>query len=242
MANKPAKTSAQRGVPSNVTYVTGWTTTSRPRSTGLWSIPNGTRHEKRASATNKQASCWRLIHLALPICFAALLALTLTGCHATHVEKPLTQGLPDDPTSAQLEFWHGLEGRPVTCNDEAFHGLLLFADGKDESPGYPARVATLKLRKWLPAGFDRPADESVQRGTIAVALVQVLKIHGGWALSLLGPTPRYATRKLVYMDLFPPSSPEQAFSGSEFVGIIARAEDYQAGDHGTAPATELNAK
>jgi hypothetical protein len=46
-------------------------------------------------------------------------------------------------------------------------------------------------------------------------------------MRLLGPTPRYATRELVYLNLFPPSSPHQLFSGNDIVSIIGRAEDYQ---------------
>jgi hypothetical protein len=78
----------------------------------------------------------------------------------------------------------------------------------------------------------------VQRGVVAVALVTALKIDGGWALTLMGPTPRYATRELVYRNLFPMSSPEQTFSGAEFVGIMGKAEDYMA-EHGMdlAPPT-----
>jgi hypothetical protein len=47
---------------------------------------------------------------------------------------------------------------------------------------------------------------------------------------------------MVYLNLFPPSSPEQTFSGSEFVGIIGRAEDYQLGHPDEKPATDLAAK
>jgi hypothetical protein len=49
-------------------------------------------------------------------------------------------------------------------------------------------------------------------------------------LSVLGPTPRYATRELQYIGVYPPSSPEQVFSGTELVGIMGRVEDYQRGN------------
>jgi hypothetical protein len=162
-----------------------------------------------------------------PAVVVVAMVLVLCGCEAPKVAKPLTHSLPADPLSAQMEFWHGLENRPLTCNDEAFHGLLLFIDGSDDSKDYSERVHALKSRHLLGDSFDRPADEAVQRGTIAVALVKVLKIKGGLVMSVIGPLPRYATRELVYMDLYPPSSPQQTFSGSEFVGIIGKAEDYQ---------------
>ena len=43
----------------------------------------------------------------------------------------------------------------------------------------------------------------------------------------VGAGPRYATRELQYEGLYPPSSPNQTFSGAEFVGVIGRIEDYQ---------------
>ena len=50
---------------------------------------------------------------------------------------------------------------------------------------------------------------------------------------------RYAMRELVYMDLFPPSTPNQTFSGAEYLGIIGRIEDYQRGDNPELPAQQL---
>jgi hypothetical protein len=51
--------------------------------------------------------------------------------------------------------------------------------------------------------------------------------------------PRYATRELMYLDLYPPSSPQQTFSGTEFLGIIGRIEDYQRGNATDLPAAQL---
>src|SRR5207244_859894 len=114
-----------------------------------------------------------------------------------------------------------------TCNDEAFHGVLLFVDGRDTAADYAGRVRLLKSRKLLAEGFDRPGDEAVERGVLASAIVRVLAMKGGWAMHLLGPVPRYAVRELQRRGVYPPSSPEQTFSGAEFVSIIGRMEDYQ---------------
>jgi hypothetical protein len=40
---------------------------------------------------------------------------------------------------------------------------------------------------------------------------------------------------LVYLELYPPSTPNQTFSGAEYVGIIGRIEDYQRGENGDIP-------
>src|SRR5438067_2623124 len=99
-----------------------------------------------------------------------LLLMLITGCHTAKVAQPLTGKLSGNDPDSQLEFWHTLATRPVTSNDEAFHGLLLYADGQDAAKDYAARVSELKLRKMLPANFDRPADMDVERGTLAVEI------------------------------------------------------------------------
>lgn len=155
------------------------------------------------------------------------------------VREPLTNTTAGGSARQQLDFWHGLADHPVVCNDEAFHGLLLFFDGSDSAATYSRRVETLRQKKMLPRGFDAPADEAVTRGTLAVALVRGLKMNGGWALTLLGPTPRYATRELIYRGVYPASSPWQTLSGNELVGIMGKAEDFQRGDLEGQPAVDI---
>jgi hypothetical protein len=171
----------------------------------------------------------------VPPIIAIVLMLLVAGCHSAKVAQPLTGKLAGNDPDSQLEFWHTLATRPVTSNDEAFHGLLLYADGNDPANDYQGRVAILKQRKMLPQKFDRPADEAVQRGPLALAIVRLLKIKGGAMLQLTG-APRYAVRELMFMELYPPSGTHQTFSGTEYLGIIGRLEDYQRGNAADAPA------
>jgi hypothetical protein len=163
----------------------------------------------------------------------------VSGCHTAQVAEPLTQKLGGSDADTQMEFWHQLADRPVTCNDEAFHGLLLYLDGKDDNADYAARVASMKSRGLLPASFDRPASESVTRGNLAVAIAHALNIKGGLIMHLgASNVPRYATRELIYLEIYPASSPQQTFSGTEFLGIMGKVEDWQRGNV-DVPATEL---
>src|SRR5689334_920214 len=98
-------------------------------------------------------------------CYVLAFLLALGGCQATKPGKPLTPQLAGNDPGQQLEFWHSLTSEPVTTNDQAFHGLLLYVDGKDDSPDYAARVRTLKQREMLPGGFDEPATAPATRGT-----------------------------------------------------------------------------
>jgi hypothetical protein len=171
--------------------------------------------------------------------FSFFVVLILSSCQSPRVPNPLTTTSGGNAPDQQLAFWHDLSRRPITCNDEAFHGLLLFLYQDDPAPDYAARVKLMHERKLLPAKFDRPADEAVDRGTLAVAITRSLSIKGGWALHTFGDSPRYAVRELEYLGLFPPSSPSQTFSGEDFVAIIGRLEDYQRGDPSNVPAGVL---
>jgi hypothetical protein len=168
------------------------------------------------------------------------IALTLAGCAARppQVLSPLASELSKNDPESQLAFWHTLPTLKTVSNDEAFHALLLFANGEDSAADYPARVQQLKERKMLPADFKGAAQEPARHGTIAVVVVQALSIKGGVTMHLFGPSPRYAQRELMYAGLYPPSSPQQPFTGPEFLGIIGRADDYQRSTSASVANTE----
>jgi hypothetical protein len=165
-----------------------------------------------------------------------LMLACLGGCGSARVAHPLPDKLYANDADSQLEFWHSLASRKLASNNEAFHGMLLYFDGQDPAKSYDERVKALKGRKLLSARFNRPADEAVTRGTMSVPIVKALQIKGGLVMHLTGPNPRYATRELQYEGLYPPSSPNQIFSGTEFVGIIGKLDDYQHGN--PAPVTK----
>jgi hypothetical protein len=158
--------------------------------------------------------------------FCAFAALG-QGCQTATVQSSVDSKLYGNDTDSQLGFWHELATRKVTSNDDAFHGVLLYSDNHDDSKTYDDRVSTLKSRGLLPASFSEPANEAISRGTLAVMIVKMVGIKGGWVMHVFGPSPRYAVKELVYDGLYPPSSPQQTFSGTEFVGIIGKIDDYQ---------------
>lgn len=172
---------------------------------------------------------------------AVVLALTICGCHAssTRVSESLTSRLPGSDPDAQMEFWHALNDKPLISNDDAFHGLLLFADGKDDATDYADRVANLRSRGMLPVRFNGPADRAATRGTLAITIMRLTGLKGGVTTRLFGASPRYAVRELMFVGLYPPSTPNQVLSGSEFVGIIGRVEDFQRGNPADVSAAVL---
>lgn len=165
----------------------------------------------------------------------------LAGCQNAQVGHPLTEKLSGNDLDSQLGFWHSLAERHVTSNDEAFHGLLLYVDGKDDSADYSQRVALLKSRGMLPANFSGPSHQAVDRGILAVCIVKVLNIKGGLFLHLFPQSQRYAVRELVFDGVYPTSSPNQTFSGTEFVGVVGKMEDYQRTAGASSPVEEAPA-
>ncbi len=172
-----------------------------------------------------------------------LLLALLAGCQSVRVQQPpsakLAPATDQNSPYGQIEFWHTLNDQPLASNDDAFHALLLYFDGKDEAADYAARVHALKARHWLASNFDEAGDRAVHRGTVAQALVTALKFKGGVTMRLLGHSPRYALRELQFRGLLPDSSPNQVFTGGELVGVIGKVEDLRTGNPADVPAPML---
>jgi hypothetical protein len=170
--------------------------------------------------------------LAARFALLACCIATGVGCQSAVVERPVTAVAGGNDADQQVDFWHRLAETPITSYDDAFHALLLFTDGQDPAADYDGRVKVLKERKLLASGFNRPGNEAVDRGTLAVAISRGIQLRGGMLYSLLPPNGRYATRELEFQGVFPPSSPNQTFSGSEFLAVMSRAEEYQKSQSG----------
>ena len=155
-----------------------------------------------------------------------LVAAAMIGCQTAQLSGPLADDLAGSDAESQMEFWHTMAMRSTVSNDEALHGLLLYLDGEDPSQDYAQRVDGLKARGLLMQGFDRPGNDVVSRGTLATAIVGALKIKGGLMLQVFGPRPRYAVRELQYAGIYPRSSTNQTFSGSQYVAVMGRVDDY----------------
>lgn len=179
----------------------------------------------------------------------ALLAALEGGCARTIVEGEIETAFADRSNEAALNYWHTLPDQRLVTNAEGLHGILLFADGDDPFDSYEARVEELKQRGWLSKDFDEPAALAMSRGTLAKALAHALELEGGVMMRLTKNSPRYSTMELVYLSIFPPSSPQQAINGLDFVGVISKAQDFvmlrearerernapEAGDDGAQP-------
>lgn len=155
-------------------------------------------------------------------CFAGL-----AGCQATQLDQTVKTDYDQTDMVSAVDFWHQLITQPAVSNNAAFHGLIRFDRQTDPSADYPARRQWLVEQGYLDGGFDRPGNEAANRGTVAQVLCRMLGIDGGLSMRLLNDHPRYATRELVFLNLYEPSSPQQGLSGIQFVEVLSRAEDFK---------------
>lgn len=170
---------------------------------------------------------------------AAAIAAMILGAGGCATRAVSDSSLVDDPTVAgdQLEYFDGLERRQAVSNNDALHGLFLVADGADGNADYESRVAEAKARRWLPEKWEAPANEDARLGDIAVAVCRITDIQGGLTMRIIGPTPVYATRELMYEGLLPQRAANQSIRGLEFLDLLGRVDDRLAfGD--VEPTTE----
>src|SRR4051812_47991110 len=137
---------------------------------------------------------------------ALAIACLLAGCTHVPVNDSVLPRMAGNDAEAQLDYWHTVATKNLISNDEAFHGLILYLDQKDDSATYDQRVSLLRSRSMLPRDFHAPANTALERGTLAVPLARILNYKGGITMQLLGTSPRYAMRELEYHGVYPPSS------------------------------------
>lgn len=158
---------------------------------------------------------------------AALLALSvacaLPGCTRTVAEYALVNR--EDARNDEFVFLEQLENVPAVTNDDALHALFLLDRGEDPFETYEERYEEARRLGWVPLkGEVPPALESTTVGMVSVAVVRIAKIRGGLTTRLIGPTPRYATRELVFLNVIPDRTAWQALTGPELIELLGRAD------------------
>lgn len=156
----------------------------------------------------------------------------------------------------ELDFLSEVHGMTAVTNNDALHGLALLADGVDPATTYEQRVTQAKARRWMPSNFDAPANQSALVGWMAMAGCQICDIKGGLTMHVLGPSPRYCTKELVFLQVIPLRTENQSLSGAEFtdylnrlgrlrgsapiVPAVAPGDEGPAGEQAATPMNEAN--
>jgi hypothetical protein len=150
----------------------------------------------------------------------AALAVLATGCTRTQVAEPAVARFPR--SEDELQFLDALDKQVVVTNDDAMHAFIIFTDGKDLSTDYAGRVQVAKAKEWVGRDWSKPANESAEIGWMAVAGCRAIGVKGGMTMRVLGPTPRYCTKELVFMGILPLRTENQSLTGQEFVDFLNR--------------------
>ena len=161
----------------------------------------------------------------------ALLA-TVLGCERQMAQSSVTDRFPRP--EQELDHAESLESTAVVTNNDMLHGFIVFASGEDPWTTYAQRVLDARARGWVPRDWREPANESATVGRMASIASHIVEIRGGLSFMLLGPTPRYALRELMYQDILPPRTENQSLSGLEFTDFLNRLSRMSRLREGTA--------
>jgi hypothetical protein len=150
----------------------------------------------------------------------AVLTLFFAACERARVDNAAIDRFPG--ADQELDYLDALGSQVVVTNNDALHGLITFADGTDLAHDYEGRVRVAREKGWVGETWNPPASESAKVGWMAVAGCKILGIQGGLTMRIFGPTPRYATRELVFNGVLPLRTDNQSLSGAEFVDFLNR--------------------
>jgi hypothetical protein len=160
----------------------------------------------------------------LPALLAVLMLLP-AGCA---IERTVLEDSAVDTHAgyeAELDFWDDLATRPVVTNNDALYGLLLVSGEENPPDSYDSRLAAARELQWIGENQSPPINESATVGMISMAVCDILQVRGGLTMHLLGPSPRYCTRELIFLEYIPRRTENQSLSGLEFIDLLSHVEE-----------------
>ncbi len=153
----------------------------------------------------------------------SVLPLILSACQAGQV-APVAQGQQKLAAGDSAGYLDRISSHPTVSEADAVSGLMLVT-GQQKEMTFAEAVAYLKQQKIADAGWNFQADRAITRGKVAYMVYQALQIRGGVTLTLLGPSQRYCLRELQYRGLMSPGLPYNTVTGTEYVSVLARADE-----------------
>lgn len=171
-----------------------------------------------------------LIPLVLWAILLAGFAMAFGGCTPVEPgpEMPAFADEPPENVYPSPEYIGELSEQSVASTWDALRMVApLTKDWKSER-SLAALQTYLKAQSIMPPDWDL-ADEAepLRAGKIAVLVVRALDIEGGVMRTLFPYSERYAVLELRHRELIHDVTPGRYITGSELVGIIRRASEYQ---------------
>ena len=130
---------------------------------------------------------------------------------------------------ADNAFFRVLAAKPNATMEDAVKALYMLKLGESALGEMTfAEICDILTQKQLiKKDYAKDPKRLVNRGQIAYMICKALEIKGGLTMRIFGVSERYGYRECVYLGLLPVGSQWDKVSGSELLGILAQAADYQ---------------
>ncbi len=151
-----------------------------------------------------------------------LSALMLSGCRAAQPHATTQPAVPTDTNAELVEY---ISDVPYLAAEPAYRAVYILAKGEIFEGDYEALAAAMKTDGLIGRGWKYEANAFIDRAAVGHLVARACDVRTGlnWCLTGLG---RYAYRELIYLGIAHPGGELRLISGGEFLGLMARAEEY----------------
>jgi len=162
------------------------------------------------------------VALQTPLLVGMLLTPLLTGCRAA-MPRATTQ--PEVPTDTNAELVEYISDQPYVTAEAAYRAVYILANGEIFEGDYDALEAEMIDARLVGAAWYYEPDQFIDRAAVGHLVARACDLHAGlnWQLTGLG---RYGYRELIYRRIAHPAGEFGLISGGEFLGVLARADEY----------------
>lgn len=152
-----------------------------------------------------------------------LLAPLLTGCRAAMPSTATQPVVVPTDTNAELVVY--ISDLPFVTAEAAYRAVHILSKGDIFEGDFAALQAEMETAGLIAPGWHYDAASFVDRAAVGHLIARACEIRSGmnWRLFGLG---RYAWRELVHRRIAHVSGEYSLISGGEFLGVLARAEEY----------------
>jgi hypothetical protein len=158
-----------------------------------------------------------------PRLLAGMLAVPLlAGCRAAMPHATTQTAVPSDTNAELVEY---IGDMPYVTAEAAYRAVYILAKGQVFQGDFDTLEQQMIEAGLVGAGWHYKPDQFLDRAAIGYLVARACNIRTGvnWVLTGLG---RYAYRELIFRSIARPSGEWNLISGGEFLGVLARAEEY----------------
>ncbi len=136
---------------------------------------------------------------------------------------------PPVPPPIKELYLAGLISKRVAFGYDAAKAIVILMGVDEEYIDLAAQVAYLRDNGMLPKRAQGAFDpmQPLRKGLAAYLFCRALKVPGGVAWHLFGPTQRYALKEMVFRGWMPPGQVSDLVNGAELVQLMNQAAQHR---------------